>query len=100
MCPLQTNTTEVCAFLFEEECCSTTGLVLVLKNSTKGDVCELRKEGCSVIKRGAAIKSMAVLPACTLEVWGHAGGLEDSEREEMRGKNYQFNKESPSYWRW
>ena len=90
----------MCAFLFEEECCSTTGLVLVLKNSTKGDVCELRKEGCSVIKRGAAIKSMAVLPACTLEVWGHAGGLEDSEREEMRGKNYQFNKESPSYWRW
>ena len=90
----------MCAFLFDEECCSTTGLVLALKNSTKGDVCELRKEGCSAIKRGAAIKSIAVLPACTLEVWGHAGGLEDSVREEMRGKNYQFNKESRSCWRW
>merc|ERR1739846_109892 len=86
------NVTEVCAVLFDENCCKASDTFHSIRVGEKGKLCSTSSSlnpfsSCQGPRLDNDVESMIVMPGCKLEVWDDEDGLEDAEDEEQKGFN-------------
>merc|ERR1739846_30709 len=85
------NVTEVCAVLFDENCCKASDTFHSIRVGEKGKLCSTSSSlnpfsSCQGPRLDNDIESMVVMPGCKLEVWDDEDGIQDAKDRYDREK--------------